>query len=548
MKKRVISSILVLVLLSVIFAGCTSEKPSDTGNAKTPAPTSSDSSNDDNNDDLPEVYPIEGDPVISYAVGVSQHVTAVSEWEDTPFFKAWQEQTGINLELIEIADVTIEIVHMPDFSLLVASGDYPDIISANWNSYSGGAAKAIEDEIVIPIDDYIEKFAPDYLKELESNEEWMKSVKTPKGNFTGFYQLRTAPALNSFGMIIRKDWLDQLNLSVPTTTDEFYNTLTAFKNEMDATAPLSLPIGNLRDMGRFGLITSPFDLVSTGYYHVDGTVHYGAYESQYKDVLTWLNKLYSDGLLDNNVLTLDGATSSSNIMNDISGITTGYASGGMGNWLTTMKDVNPDYALAGVGSLIKTSGEKAYFGQRQDSISVLSAITSNCDDIETAVKFLNYGYTEPGNLLMYYGIEGESFEFIDGYPYYTDFVKNHPDGLSFAQALSQYDYSPANGPFVANGDYSAQTYNDAQLDALNVWRNNDVMDHYIPSMMIDAADVDEYASITSEVFTYESEQFALFVTGERSLDEFDDYISVLESMGIKRMIEIYQNAFDVFNQ
>ena len=41
---------------------------------------------------------------------------------------------------------------------------------------------------------------------------------------------------------------------------------------------------------------------------------------------------------------------------------------------------------------------------------------------------MNYGYTEAGNLLMYYGIEGISYEMVDGYPYFTDFVKNNPDG------------------------------------------------------------------------------------------------------------------------
>ena len=59
---------------------------------------------------------------------------------------------------------------------------------------------------------------------------------------------------------------------------------------------------------------------------------------------------------------------------------------------------------------------------------------------------------EAGNLLMYYGIEGISYEMVDGYPYFTDFVKNNPDGIPFAQILSQYDYSPATGPYRANGD------------------------------------------------------------------------------------------------
>lgn len=148
---------------------------------------------------------------------------------------------------------------------------------------------------------------------------------------------------------------------------------------------------------------------------------------------------------------------------------------------------------------------------------------------------------------MYYGIEGISFEMIDGYPYYTDFVKNNPDGLSFRRILVQYDYSPNHGPYISNGDYSLQTYNEAQLNALQVWRDTDEQEHFIPPLDIDPSRVDEYAAIWSEVSTYVNEQFALFLIGSRSLDEFDDYLRVLDDMGVDRMIEIYQESLDEFN-
>ena len=150
---------------------------------------------------------------------------------------------------------------------------------------------------------------------------------------------------------------------------------------------------------------------------------------------------------------------------------------------------------------------------------------------------------------MYYGIEGISYEVIDDYPYFTDYVKNNPDGLPFAQALSQYDYSPANGPFLANGDYSIQTYSDAQKNALKVWSDNDCGDHYVATVIGPAPEyADEYSFIKSEVDTYVSENFALFITGERSLDEFDAYLDTLKSMNVDRMVEIYQAAFDAFNK
>lgn len=483
-------------------------------------------------------YPMEGSPQLSYARAPDPQILAVVDsWAETPFVKAWQEQTGVELD----------VSFYNDFALLVASGDYPDMILGNWNAYPGGATGAIKDGIVVPVESYLPVYAPDYLAALRSSDEWEKGAKTPDGHIPGFFNMRAESARKSWGLIMRKDWLDDLGLEVPKTADQYRDALAAFRNEKGATVPFSTTLGNLRNAGTNGLMTSPFGLVSTGYYHIDNVVHFGAAEDEYRDYLAWLNEMYEDGLIDKNILTVDNQTEASNILNGFSGSAPGFASGRMGVWLSTMADVDPNYDLAGVGSLVANVGDRAMFGQRAGAFGQMVAITTDCEDIEAAVRFLNYGYTEEGNLLMYYGIEGISFEMIDGYPYYTDFVKNNPDGLSFRRILVQYDYSPNHGPYISNGDYSLQTYNEAQLNALQVWRDTDEQEHFIPPLDIDPSRVDEYAAIWSEVSTYVNEQFALFLIGSRSLDEFDDYLRVLDDMGVDRMIEIYQESLDEFN-
>ena len=92
-------------------------------------------------------------------------------------------------------------------------------------------------------------------------------------------------------MIVRQDWLDTLGMEVPTTLDEFYNMLVAFRDEMGRHRAAERGCCTLRNLCVYGLFTSPFDLVSSGYYHVNGTVHYGAAEAEFKDVLAWLNQL-----------------------------------------------------------------------------------------------------------------------------------------------------------------------------------------------------------------------------------------------------------------
>lgn len=534
--KKILAITLSASMMTCLLAGCSNSSSSSASS------NSASSSSSESSETVAKVtYPLEGNKKLTLIAAENTYVlNSYSTWNETPFIQAWSEQTGVE----------VKASFVTDFSVYLAAGDYADIIVYSWNSYNGGANKAIADGIIIPIEEYIEEYAPDYSAILDSNEDYRKGVVTSSGHIYGFNNLRTEAALNSWGMFLRSDWMKTLGREIPVTLDEFTDTLKAFRDELGATSPLSVPLSDLKNIGVNGVLTSPFGLVSVDFYQKDGKVHYGSSEQEYKDYLLYLNELYNDGLLDKNILTNDANITKSNLMNDISGVSVGYASGGLGTIMTQMASVNPAFDLKPVGSLVAKKGDTAMMGQNSGYVApTAAAISTSCKDIETAIKFLNYGYSEPGNLLMYYGIEGESYEMVNNYPTYTDFVKKNPNGLSFPQALSLYDYSPANGPFVSNGDYSRQTYTETQLSALDLWVGNDWKNYFIPTGSISISDenADDYSSIKSEVDTCVNEYFAKFVTGEYSIEkDFDSYLSTLKSMGIDTMIQMYQEAYDEY--
>lgn len=544
MKKLLAMSITLALVVSMFSACGDNAANSSEGASSSSGSSSSGSSSQAASSGTEAVgitYPLEGNPKLTLVASENAYVlNSYATWQETPFIEAWAEQTGVDLEASFVSD----------FSVYLASGDYADIIVYGWNGYSGGAAKAISDGIIIGIEDYVEEFAPDYWKVLNDEPNNLKGSMTSAGNMVGFYNVRTEPARNSWGAYLRGDWLEELDKDVPTTLDEFTDMLKTFREKKGAPIPLGVTLGDLNSMGYNGILTSPFGLVNTGTYQIDGVIHNGFYEEAYKDYLIYLNQLYNEGLIDSNLLTVDGTTTKSNLMNGVSGATVGFGSGGLGSTMQQMASVDPNFDLVPMGSLTENDGERAMYGQKVGYLSgVAAAITTSCKDVETAMKFLNYGYTEKGNLLMYYGIEGTSFEMIDNYPYFTDFVKNNPDGLTFAQAISLYDYSPANGPYVSNGDYSIQTYTDTQLYALELWKDNDTAKYFVPTDAISISEehMDDYTSIKSEVDTCVNEYFSKFVTGEYSIEEkWDEYISTLKSMGIDTMIQYYQEAYDEY--
>ena len=70
---------------------------------------------------------------------------------DTPWAKYVEEQTGITIEFQHPTQGS----EAEEFAVMLASGEYPDIIEYTWTTYSGGAGAAINDGVIISLDDYM---------------------------------------------------------------------------------------------------------------------------------------------------------------------------------------------------------------------------------------------------------------------------------------------------------------------------------------------------------------------------------------------------------
>ncbi len=151
-------------------------------------------------------------------------------------------------------------------------------------------------------------------------------------------------------------------------------------------------------------------------------------------------------------------------------------------------------------------------------------------------------------MLFNFGIEGESYTIIDGYPTYTDQILNNPDGWSVAQALSAYIRGNYNGPFVQDIRYLEQYYTiDSQKISNQIWGETNGAKHKIPPITPTAEESREYSTIMNEINTYRDEMTLKFIFGTESLDNFDNYVKTIENMGLARALEIQNLAMDRYN-
>jgi putative aldouronate transport system substrate-binding protein len=327
-RKKIIKmlSMFTVVILSVSIAGC-GGKGTDAGTgAGTGAGTSASVSSV--NPKSTEVYPLKTNVTLDYWIqnNADDILTSYSEAE---WAKEAERKTGVKINWRHSnSDAALDLV--------IASGDIPDIMAINWVKYKGGPDKALSEGNIIPLNDVFDKYAPNIKAFLKKYPDIDKSVKSDSGKYYIFPCIRSMPrdgAADSSviytGPIVRKDWLDDLGLQMPQTTDDWYNTLRAFKDKKGATAPFTVEKKGTMLIGSFG--------VQNGMYMANNKVKYGPIEPAFKEYLMVHNKWYQEGLIDKDYGTLDSKILAAKMTDGRSGASYANMAGGLQKWMDSMK-------------------------------------------------------------------------------------------------------------------------------------------------------------------------------------------------------------------
>lgn len=501
----------------------------------------------------------------------------IETFDDLYCWQAIQENTGIDVRWQHPASGQAA----EQFNLVVAGNEMPDIMYYSWStSYSGGADAAIADGKIVALQDYMEEYAPNMAHYMEVHPEMLADITTDGGNIYGFPALYTStsessdvwqgvfdrePFAESFiGLVIRTDYLEQVGKDIPVTYDDWYDVLKAFKEQLGLKTPmcfvqmfeqLSLAIS-----AGFGVCLPVSGMSSSGAYGVneEGKVEYGPIKEGFRDYLTFMHRLYSESLLDNDYMVLDRTSVQAKIINGEVGAWIEMMPTGLGNIKAQIlaEDPTNTFAAVGVHAMVPTAGTENWYHQaNQPFTGSVGAITGSCKDIKTAMELLDYGWGEEGNMLLNWGIEGESYEMVDGWPAFPDSIINNAQGVAPSTAHAMY--RQLNGPFpedhwqrlVSKIDYSlAEGEVDQNIEALNTWSYGNGK-HYggLPATTLLDSEQASYSNAFNEISTYVGEMTAKFITGTENLANYDSYVDTVYSMGIEKCIQIQQDALDRYN-
>ena len=555
MKKKIVAMLLCVVMVLSTMSACAksgTEKASESKDTATATPAASGDATTTDASPAADTWtwPLKEKKELNiWIVWENQYV---EKPEDLIAIQQIEKNTNVHINWTAVASAEAK----EKFSLMIASGEYPDIIRGAETYYSGGLTKMKDDGISLDLTDLVDKNMPNYSALRKSNSKLLKDTMTDDGKIVSIYTLASNQGEIMGervwgGPSFRKDWLDEVGLAVPTTMDEWYAALTAVKaKHPDCEAPL---MAGKNATNMYGAFTSAYGVLPE-FYNDNGKVKYGPAEAGYKQWVQTFADWYKEGLIDPNFVSNDAT-----VFNKGDFIGSGKAAASPMIWgytadvLKSMGYTTDEkyWLSAAPYPVLKTGDTPEGAFATSELVKETTVITSSCKDVELAMRYLDYNYTKECMMLNSLGIEGESYvKNSDGTYSLSDSLKAKvTDGTypTAATALSTYTLGTSSFGLYNWGMFDAMYEGNKATEAYDVWNTTKYDLMLPPCMTMTEEESQEYASLYTSIQTLVQENTVKFIMGTESMDQYDSFVEQLHTFGIDRCIELKQAALDRYN-
>jgi len=554
MKKirRILSVILCTALIGSTMVGCGNKKTNEPADSNNTTPTPTKVVEDGNIDDQPKgQFPISDEKI---TLNIMVRVNNVQpDWNDMYVWKKYEEMTNIHINWIQVTSVE----RTEKVQTAIAGGDMPDVflrcsITPTDQLLYGEQGLFVD----LTENDRIQTYAPNYWNYLQTYTDTRMSVQYPSGAIYAFPQVNDGPELRVARKIFfNKNWLNNLGLEVPTTTEELYHVLKEFK-EKDANGN-----GDLNDeipmcttdfagfqdslLGAFGLGNRGNQNQLVDWDTENNEPRLLALSDDYKNMLQYMKTLYTEGLIDQELFTMDSANFLTKAEDDRIGAFA-FTNLSVVPISTTDDWVGVEEALEG------PNGDKLWAPIRPRFASTGAAvITSNNKYIEETLQWLDYFWSDEGNLFYHYGEEDVTFVAKEdgSYDWTPEILSKMTGSVTFDEVVSEVTpYVGGNNPMVEVWPYfgGGETQPLPAATARKLFEYGP--DVYWPSFTFTGEENDILIPIQTDIQKYIQSSRAEFIMGTRAFDTWDSYISNIEKMGLNKLLEIYGAAIERFNQ
>ncbi len=340
---------------------------------------------------------------------------------DTNLYKLWlEEETGFKIEMTWLSSEEAELIaeqqlqsgeDLPD--AYIGFGSYSIFKQPNLQTY-------IDSGAIIPLTEYIEAYGV-HTKEVYEHlkEFYVKELMTQGDGNVYFMPGFTYSTITRYSQILwlNQGWLDALNLNMPTTTDELYAVLTAFRDDDPNGNGIADEIPMAGTESAYS--KQPYDNIMNAFIYNDpknsrlyvdsGNVQFAPITEEWRNGLIYLNKLCSEGLYSPQSFTQDDQTLIQ-MANDTRDILGSFSVSG---FTYTVNQLSTDV----INRYEPVAPLKGPAGVQTCTLSFPlpkpnGVITSACKHPEEVFKLFDLMLSEEASLRRF-GVQGEDWDFAD---------------------------------------------------------------------------------------------------------------------------------------
>lgn len=427
-------------------------------------------------------------------------------------------------------------------NLMWASAEYPDVIvrgKINLEMYG------VDQELLIPLDEYIDQYMPNYKSLLEADPELARSLRSSDGKLYQVGWLIPQNINTDSHLFLNQTWLDNLGLAMPTTIEEFEQVLVAFRDQ-DANGngdtTDEIPFGGTYKgmvdgvIHLFSFFGVPFN---EKYISIDeaGAVTSPLKAAGLRDALETVNRWYAEGLIDIEAVTQD--------TNSFEAKVNAGQYGSFWRWRMTAMGTDDAISSQYVCMMpVAADGYKVTLPRYLEIPTFGAAITAGCDDIESACKWIDTQLEFENMINGYNGMRGPEFWDYDE----TGKVQLYPmpDGTRTVPGQSSMYYMCGDDYFekvsmpshrIEKTTY-CQMYEDAGMIETNSW-------HVLTKLVNVNVDESRITDLRfAEIEKYADEAMTSFIVKGVTDESWATYEKTLDSLKLDEYIGVYQTAYD----
>lgn len=520
MKKRVIAGMLSAALVGFLLAGC--------GGTTSGSQAASTSGGDS-----------AGSLSFSYALPNRYKV-----WlEDLNYWQNMQEMSGVTIELSDSGES--DDAYYQSIDLQVGSGEMPDAaIVRQSQAFVYGAQGALLD-----LKPLIEEKAPNLQKYIEENPDYAAMITASDGSI---YGLGVENPLYTNLTFYRSDHFEKAGITeLPATIEEFTDVLRTLR---DAYSDVQ---GYYPWVGREGYLHFAECFLCNDSIGDDGTVNgvynggngYNIYADGFRDMVEWYNTLYEEKLIDPEWVMGTATeeewqtkflTGQGSVSDDFFTRPTWFTSNGG-------PENDPDYNIEVMDLFQTTDGQTAHRYFDYVNLNRYFVISANSKNVDAIMKFLDWLYSEEGQEVMHYGIDGVNTEKqADGtYKWIADFAVESvkPVGepnIGIYQDRLTFPYPVDNQAYYESLDSKVQEY---CFDYFEKYAS------YSKQLIYTEAQLEERSNLLAKYETEFTSSVLSFVKGDVEINDenWNAFLDKMEAAGYSQINQIDQEAYDAMN-